>query len=138
MQPAVSRVPVISLDIFPTAMALAGTPAPKDRVIDGVSLLPLLSNPQARQLLHDALFWRMGAEAAVRRGDWKLVRSDGKRWHLFDLASDPAETKDLAESKPPIMWELQAAYREWEAQLRAPAGASEGEESRRGATGPQA
>ena len=120
VQPAVCRVPVISLDIFPTAMALAGMPTPKGRVIDGVSLLPLLSNPEPRQPLHGALFWRMGSEAAVRRGNWKLARSAGSRWRLFDLANDLGETRDLAESKPETVRGLLAAYRDWEAQFQKP------------------
>jgi arylsulfatase A-like enzyme len=122
VQPAVSRIPVSSLDIFPTALALAGRRFSINRAIDGVNLLPLLSNPQTRQPVHDTLFWRMGAEAAVRRGDWKLVRSGGKRWQLFNLDADLQETKDLAESKAQTMQELATAYRQWEAQLRPPAG----------------
>lgn len=118
IQPAVCRTPVISLDIYSTALALAEVAPPSNRVIDGVSLLPLLENPSAKRDLHETLFWRMGAEAAVRRGNWKLVRSGGGRWRLFDLGSDAGETKDLAESKPEMVRELMTAYRGWETQLR--------------------
>lgn len=65
--------PVIQLDIMPTAVAAAGGTMPTDRQIDGVNLLPYLTGPKA-EVPHEALFWRMGPQTAVRKGDWKLIR----------------------------------------------------------------
>lgn len=67
--------PVIQLDIMPTAVALAGGTMPGDRPIDGVNLMPYLTGEKAG-LPHEALFWRMGPQAAVRKGDWKLIRRE--------------------------------------------------------------
>src|SRR5262249_54498807 len=76
--------PVISLDLFATAAAVAGAPLPK-RVYDGVNLLPYLTgeNPDAP---HHLLFWRQGGgqQYAVRDLRYKLVFQDGGL-HLFDL-----------------------------------------------------
>jgi arylsulfatase A-like enzyme len=68
--------PVIQLDIMPTAVAAAGGSMPTDRPIDGVNLLPYLTGKESKSP-HEVLFWRMGPQAAVRKGDWKLVRHEG-------------------------------------------------------------
>ncbi len=67
--------PVIQLDIMPTAVALAGGSLPTDRPIDGVNLMPYLTGAKSG-VPHEILFWRMGPQAAVRKGDWKLVRRE--------------------------------------------------------------
>jgi arylsulfatase A-like enzyme len=67
--------PIIQLDIMPTALAVAGGSLPTDRQIDGVNLMPYLTG-KLRQAPHEILFWRMGPQAAVRKGDWKLIRRE--------------------------------------------------------------
>jgi len=69
--------PVIQLDIMPTAVAVAGGSMPTDRPIDGVNLMPYLTGKQTAPP-HEVLFWRMGPQAAVRKGDWKLIRHEGR------------------------------------------------------------
>lgn len=68
--------PVIQLDIMPTAVAAAGGSMPSDRPIDGVDLMPYLTGKKT-EAPHETLFWRYGTQAAVRRGDWKLIRIEG-------------------------------------------------------------
>jgi len=68
--------PVIQLDIMPTAVAVAGGNMPTDRPIDGVNLMPYLTGQETKPP-HDILFWRLGPQAAVRKGDWKLIRHEG-------------------------------------------------------------
>ena len=67
--------PVIQLDVLPTVLAAAGVEAQSEWKLDGVNLLPfvktLIKTPP-----HDALYWRLGEQFAIRRGDWKLVRYD--------------------------------------------------------------
>ena len=116
--------PIISLDIFPTAAAIAGAQIPKDRPIDGVNLLPHLTGKAAAPP-HDKLFWRTGGgEAfAVRQGNWKLVKI-GKRTELYDLEADIAESKDTASAKPEVVSRLEAARTAWNHQMIAPLFAS--------------
>ena len=64
--------PVSALDIFPTAMAAAGGKSPATTPGDGVDLIPYL-NPSNSNRPHDKLFWRSGANWAVRDGNWKLI-----------------------------------------------------------------
>ncbi|MCC7147445.1 MAG: sulfatase-like hydrolase/transferase [Phycisphaeraceae bacterium] len=135
--PGICHEPVISLDIFPTALALAGRTVSPNLTLDGKSLLPLLlenpapgsapgsnpapgSKPAPRQPLHDTLFWRMGPQQALRRGPWKLVRSKETPWQLYNLADDLGESTDRAAANPQVAQELLTAYQHWNAQLPPP------------------
>ena len=62
---------VSSLDILPTAAALAQTKLPSDRVYDGVNLLPYL-NGADRAVPNPKLYWRDGPNFAMRDADLKL------------------------------------------------------------------
>lgn len=114
--------PVISLDVFATALALAGVPMPADRVYDGVNLAPYLSGERA-DAPHARLFWRTGGDArwAVREGNWKLVRLKNQPDELYDLSSDLSESRSLAAEKPDVVRRLAAALDEWNGQLAKPA-----------------
>lgn len=107
------RHPVISLDIFATAAAAAGAAIPERRVIDGVNLVPFLTGDAAARP-HDVLFWRLNRKAAVRAGDWKLLRNPGRdfdaEWHLYNLADDIGETRDLAAVRTDLTAELAARW----------------------------
>lgn len=117
---AVYRHPVISLDILPTAAALAGAPLP-DRKIDGVDLIPYVTGKKAGPP-HDRLFWRWGGGPrwAVREGRHKLVQAGDGAPQLFDLEADAGETRDLAAAMPALRDRLEAAYRQWNSELIAP------------------
>ena len=67
--------PVIQLDVLPTALAAAGVAVKPEWELDGVDLLPYLTG-RDEKAPHDTLYWRLGGQAAIRRGDWKLVRYD--------------------------------------------------------------
>lgn len=105
--------PVISLDVYATAAAVADAPIPKRRSIDGVNLLPYLTG-QRDERPHDVLFWRMNKRTAIRVGDWKLVRNPKRGqsddWQLFNLAEDISESDDLAKSHPNKLQELRNVW----------------------------
>jgi arylsulfatase A-like enzyme len=104
--------PIISLDILPTALAAAN--APSDAALEGVNLLPFLTE-KSSAAPHTALFWRYGTKHAVRMGDWKLTdQGDGAK--LYNLAQDISEKTDLADKEPGKLKELQAAYEKWNSQ----------------------
>lgn len=103
--------PVIQLDVQPTVLAAAGVEAKSDMKFDGVNLLPYLVG-EKKDAPHDALFWRFGAQRAVRKGDWKLTSIRGST-QLFNLAKDIGEQHDLAEKEADKLKELEAAYTEW-------------------------
>lgn len=134
--------PVISLDIFPTALAAAGVTGTPGRPLDGVDLLPFANGSQTDRP-HETLYWKNGSKWAVRHGDLKLVagnttskKSKKKKSkartpknvvdasvatssehqtapQLFNVAADPSETEDLAVKHPEIVAELRGMYEQW-------------------------
>ncbi len=127
--------PVIQLDILPTALAAAGVAAKPEWKLDGVDLLSRLK-AEDTTAPHEALFWRLGDQRAIRRGDWKLVRYDqtadmtGKGSgpidakvtadRLYNLAQDLGESHDLASENPQKVQELLADWQVWERELAKP------------------
>jgi len=106
--------PVSTLDVFPTALAAAGGSLDRNSLLDGVNLAPFLTG-DTHLPPHEALFWRMGANFAVRKGDWKLVRARPGEPELYNLSTDMSEAHNLAQSHPDIVRELQAEYSRWDA-----------------------
>jgi arylsulfatase A-like enzyme len=114
--------PVISLDIAPTALALAGvTPQPEWK-LDGTNLLPFLTGEDAAAP-HDTLFWRFRFPPAnpglyrwaMRQGDWKLVKNGKDSLSLYSLDSDIGETKDRSAEQPERVAAMTSAYKQWDA-----------------------
>ncbi len=103
--------PVIQLDVQATALAAAGVTIKPEWKFDGVNLLPYLTG-EKKDAPHDALFWRFGAQRAVRMGDWKLTSVGGSTM-LFNLAKDIGEKNDLASQEADKLKQLEAAYAEW-------------------------
>ena len=114
--------PVAHIDILPTFVAAGGATLPSDRVIDGRNLLPLVTGESetiARD--DDAIYWSSGFYKVVRAGDWKLhwnERQD-RRW-LFNLADDPTEQVNLAETEPAKLAELESLIEAHWADSRGP------------------
>ncbi len=106
--------PVISLDVFATAVALTGAKVPAGHVLEGVDILPYLTG-QKSGAPHQRLFWRSGGGArfAVREGDWKLVGGEESGPQLFNLATDIGETQNIAPQQPDVLKRLEQAYAEW-------------------------
>jgi arylsulfatase A-like enzyme len=113
-----SAVYAASMDLFPTALAVAGLPASSG--IDGVGILPALLGESDKLAERDLYFVRREGGAAyggktieaLRRGDWKLLQdSPFAPLELYNLRSDALETTDLARKEPKIFNELSAALR---------------------------
>jgi len=85
--------PVTSLDILPTFLGLAG--GKSDKELDGVDLLPHLLKENST-IPHQDLKWRFTISAAIREGNWKLVRLPDRLPMLFDLSKDVSEQKDVS------------------------------------------
>lgn len=113
----VYQKPVSTLDVIPTSLSAA-----RDRTtyrgLDGINLFTYLKNQ--RKTPHKDLFWRRGVAAAVRSGDWKLIRVEGDPVLLFNLNADPAETKNLATKYPRKAQALLTKLSKWEKGLAQP------------------
>jgi arylsulfatase A-like enzyme len=113
--------PVIQLDLLPTALAAAGVGVKPEWKLEGVDLVPYLTGKD-RSVPHDALYWRLGRQTAIRKGDWKLVRYDLtvedrsgiSAAKLYSLKDDLGEVTDLAPTYPDRVKELQAAWDVWD------------------------
>lgn len=76
----VSKVPVCSIDYYPTILKMAGLKIPQGHSVDGVDITPLLSDPG--KSLNRPLYWHYphysnqgGKPAgAIREGKWKLIQ----------------------------------------------------------------
>ena len=112
----VSSVPVISLDIFATAVEVAGGTMPTNTTFDSKSILPLLLG-KTKEPTHQTLFWQQKREDwSVRHKDWKLVKTENSELELYDLATDLSETMDLAAKHPEVVNKLQVLYADWHKQ----------------------
>ncbi len=124
LKPAVYDKPAIQLDLHTTALAAAGIELQPQWKLDGINLLPHLTN-ENQTAPHDSLYWRFGDQMAIRSGDWKLVRYDlnaetqtGLRQDvtaakLYNLAMDIHEDHDLASQNPSMVSQLQAQWDKW-------------------------
>ncbi len=65
--------PVSTLDFLPTFVTAAGGPITAEDELDGVDLLPYLTG-KAEGRPHQEMRWRFTISAALREGDWKLIR----------------------------------------------------------------
>ena len=135
--------PVSTLDIVPTAAALAGAKLPKPS--DGVDLRPYLTGAN-RAAPNPTLYWRAGPNFAIRDGDWKMweaniapagaetanraeitpdgthatVSERGQHVMLYDLKADLGEKQNVANAKPDVVAALQAKLKAWNASNVAP------------------
>lgn len=109
--------PVSALDVAATAAALAKVDTePND--LDGVNLIPYLTGERTDPP-HNFLAWRWVAQAAIREGDWKLLRG-GDREYLYNLKSDIEEKHNLASEHPETADRLRFKLTRWANELDPP------------------
>lgn len=117
--PRASATLVHVFDFAATALDVAGVAYPKTwrdkdlAPMRGKSLVPTLRGQRRDE--HDRLFFEHEGGAAVREGDWKLVRLNPRaKWELYRVAVDRTEMHDLAAERPETVARLAAAFAEWE------------------------
>ena len=140
---SISETLVSNIDLFPTFCDIAGIVPPKEKVLDGVSLVPLFKNEtiEPRSLYWHFPIYLQGygksdsagmAEArdpkfrtrpgsVIRDGNWKLHQYfEDEGLELYNLKDDLSEKTNLAESNPEKTQELLAKLNNWRAQINAP------------------
>ncbi|MGH7201562.1 MAG: sulfatase family protein [Planctomycetaceae bacterium] len=119
-----------TMDLFTTAILLAGGEAPSDRTIDGVDLRPVLFGEG--DSLRETMFYYRGTRLmAVRHGAWKAhfitepsYRPGEAKEHgpplLFHLERDPGEQYELGMNYPNVIARIQRIADEHRATVEAP------------------
>ena len=106
------------MDFYPTFLALAGATVPKDRYIDGKSLLNILESPNDAKSVHRILyFYCEHTLAAVRYSHYKIyfydiaLPSEEKVWSfckgdfpIFNYMEDTCE--NIEEFDPPKIFNV--------------------------------
>jgi len=105
------------LDIMATCVEVGGATYPKEfkghaiLPMEGRSLVPAFDD---KPLERDAIYWEHEGNAAIRLGDWKLVRLGRKGpWELYNLKADRTEQHDLAREVPDRAKELAVKWETW-------------------------
>lgn len=110
--------PVTSLDIAPTFLGLAGGNG-KEAEFDGVNLIPYVVGKN-EEIPHEELKWRFTISAAVRKGDWKLVRLPDRLPMLYHLPSDISEQNNVALQNLDVTEKLLKKLGDWDVSLPHP------------------
>ena len=114
--------PGVAMDVFPTFVSAAGGNM-SDYQLDGKNILPMLTDGEPSP--HEAIFWEMGAQTAVRRGKWKLVlkgqlvegTSAENEVHLANLETDMEERNNLKDEYPDLTAELIQLAQTWREEI---------------------
>jgi arylsulfatase A-like enzyme len=123
VHPGVSSALLSQVDLLTSLADLAGITPPSDAGPDSQDLLAALFN--ANVAGRDQLVEQAEKDLAIRKGNWKLIPAANRAplkqleegdtssgpalspgVQLYDLASDPAETKNVAAMHPDVVKEL--------------------------------
>ena len=110
----------VAMDIFPTFLKAAGGDVAQLQP-DGSDILPMVAGGQPTP--HEAVFWEMEEQTAVRMGKWKLVLNgqlvEGEAVEesvfLSDLELDAGERNNLCDSFPELTGQLKQMAEQWRA-----------------------
>jgi len=97
-----------AIDLLPTLVSLAGVPREGGQPLDGRDLTPLL-RAEATEWPERVFVSTWAGRTSVRSQDHRLDAAD----RLFDIASDPGQTRDLAATLPEVAARLRLARDAW-------------------------
>lgn len=114
-----TQVVTTSPDLYPTLLEMAGLPLQPQQHVDGISLLPALSEKKMKDrpvFWHYPHYGNQGGTpgSSVRYGKWKLIEFfEDMHTELYNLESDPSEARNLAEINPDKRDELRQMLHSW-------------------------
>ncbi|WP_445738275.1 sulfatase-like hydrolase/transferase [Mariniflexile sp.] len=114
----VYNAPIISLDIFATAVANTSTPIPTKNAIDGVDLIPYITG-KSKNNPHNYFFWRKfdTNDYAARNDVGNKIVVQKEKNMLFDLRNDISEKNNLIDKNPETFKQVQNAYDIWKSHM---------------------
>ena len=128
-----------AIDLVPSLLTLTGVEPPDGVAFDGEALPGVLLGTSEASRTQPLFFRRPPdrdsangqsdlPDLAVRDGRWKLLcEYDGSGPQLYDLASDPGETTDLAAGHPDVVRRLTEALLAWHRSMPSDRGATFGQ-----------
>ncbi|MCX6919264.1 MAG: sulfatase-like hydrolase/transferase [Verrucomicrobia bacterium] len=118
-----------NIDVLPTLAKVFGAELPKDRILDGRDLGPLLADPNAAPVRDTHLYFTASQKLeAIRQGPWKLFLLDPAKRKgepvrtapaLYDLSKDLAELDNVAAQHADIVARLKKEAAERLAEIEA-------------------
>lgn len=125
--------PIISVDLMPTLLELAGGKPPEKQPLDGASMVECFTSGGKKAPARDLFWhfpgylgagtgsWRTTPAGAIRSGDWKLIEffETGKT-ELYNLKDDESQKTDLAAKQPEKAKELHGKLAAWRKAVNAP------------------
>jgi len=125
---SVSKEPIIHIDLYPTLLDLTNSAYPKDYVLDGESIAPILLGKKSKTK-RDALIWEYTNYAGYNprtekfASEWvNVIQMDGFKmteviesnsYYLYNLNNDPYETKDVLNEYPKVVKKLKQRLEVW-------------------------
>lgn len=123
-----SKEPIIHVDIYPTLLGLTKTQQPKDYILDGEDISPILFGKTA-STNRDALVWeytnyaRWNDKKQEFASSWvNVIQIDGFKmtedietgnYYLYNLNNDPHENKEVSKQFPKIIEKLKTQLNLW-------------------------
>ena len=114
-----TQVVTTSPDLYPTLLEMADLSLQPQQHVDGISLLPALSEKKMKDrpvFWHYPHYGNQGGTpgSSVRYGKWKLIEFfEDMHTELYNLESDPSEARNLAEINPDKRDELRQMLHSW-------------------------
>lgn len=118
-----SDQPILGSDIFTTLCAISKLPVPNDRPIDGADFRPSFDGKKIER--KTPLYWRCNIaptefKIALRDGDWTILANETlTKFELYDLKTDVKQSKNLAETAPDKLAQLQRMLRKLNTEIEA-------------------
>jgi arylsulfatase A len=121
---SISDAIVSSVDFYPTFLELIQGKTPENQVLDGVSMVPALTenkfDPSREVFTHYPVFHHEQPMSALRKGNWKIVENlVSGEFELFNLKYDVNEMTDLKYSYTEKTAEMKEALSMWQSDTKA-------------------
>lgn len=105
------------IDWLPTLCAIAGIEELPDS-LDGEDISDIWFGADRKR--SKPLFWKVsatGSTPVIRDGKWKLHLNRGREAELYELSTDPSESKNVAAEHPDVTERLTEQLQTWVAEL---------------------
>ena len=113
----VSKETIMTMDIYPSLIALINGTTRVDKRFDGKNVLPVLL--ENKEMQERSVYWKTKDNKAIRKGEWKLVMIGQKKPQLYNLSTDIGEKDDLSNKNPKIVKKMRRLYNQWETEVTA-------------------